>query len=104
MWKPKSDIIQKQETEAEKQSRMKISAVESFIENIAKQHGYSSAVSLVSYVNSTNKEWAREAATFNKWRDEVWSYVYKNIDKDALNISDFIKSLPKIKWASTKGK
>lgn len=79
-------------------------AIRSIINNTAKSRQYDNAVSCASYVNSTNHIWAAEAQAFVSWRDQVWEYVFFELEKVRLgqrnqpSIEDFIKELPAIEW------
>lgn len=54
-------------------------AVQGHIDNVARTRGYSDGYSLASYVTSSNVGWASEAATFVRWRDDVWEYVFAQL-------------------------
>lgn len=63
----------------EQMRRMRLSVVDKCEEDIqnyldkkAKEYGYDSILSAVSYLNSTNPKYAVEAAGFLQWRDSVW--------------------------------
>lgn len=79
-------------------------SIQQHIDATAKAKQYNDAVSLVSYVNSTNTQWKSEAETFIAWRDSVWSYAFDELQKvqqgiiQAPTIEEFINSLPKINW------
>lgn len=70
----------------------------------AAEKNYTNAVSLTSYINSTNSVWKSEAEKFTKWRDEVYLYaydIYLKIEKNNItevNVSDFVKNAPKLVW------
>jgi hypothetical protein len=79
-------------------------AIEDYIEAVAKEKGYSSAVSCASYVSSTVPEWAAEAAAFVAWRDKVWGKVFELLAelqgeaREPLPVADVIAMLPAIEW------
>jgi hypothetical protein len=60
---------------------------------------YESALSLATYLGSTNAQWAAEAQAFVAWRDEVWGYCYAELDKvqngerEQPSVSDFLTEL-----------
>lgn len=51
-------------------------AVQSHIDETARQRLYDNGNSLASYAASTNASWAAEAQAFVGWRDAVWAQVY----------------------------
>ena len=51
-------------------------AIQTHLDNIAKDRQYTDAISLTSYKDSTITQWASEATTFIAWRDSVWVYAY----------------------------
>ncbi|CAN7371793.1 hypothetical protein [Aminobacter ciceronei] len=79
-------------------------AIERLIDARAQDRRYDSAVSLATYVGSTNAAWAAEAAAFVAWRDCVWAYVYAELERVTTglrpqpSITDFLAELPQIKW------
>lgn len=79
-------------------------AIENHIEAAATSRGYSSTVSLASYVTSTIPQWKAEADAFTAWRDAVWSYVFTELAKAQAgeraipSLEEFITELPVIEW------
>lgn len=78
-------------------------AVESHVDGVAQDRGYSSAVSCASYVGSTVPQWASEAAAFIAWRDAVWVDVYRQLEAVQggdipPSVGDLIAALPAIVW------
>lgn len=76
-------------------------AIEAHVDAVARQRGYSSAVSCASYRDSTNATWAAEAAAFIAWRDAVWSQVVallNNVPSPAPTVEAVIAGLPAIAW------
>ena len=47
-------------------------AVQTYVDSIAKKRGYDSGVSCASYASSTITTFAADALAFIKWRDDVW--------------------------------
>ncbi|WP_421359975.1 hypothetical protein [Agrobacterium rosae] len=82
-------------------------AVQSLIDNTAKQRQFRDGVTLASYVNSTDKLWAAEAAVFVAWRDAVWKCSYAEFDKvqngerAQPTVAEFLAELTPIVWPST---
>lgn len=56
----------------EEQMRLEIQAM---LDAKARERGYDSLASAVSYVTSTVPAWAAEALVLRDWRDAVWSYA-----------------------------
>jgi len=54
-------------------------AIQIHIDRVAQAKNYSDGVSLASYKDSTNSEWAAEATSFIAWRDAVWAYAYQQL-------------------------
>lgn len=82
------------------------SAIEDHIDDVASSRGYSSAVSLASYTQSTHPGWSAEAIAFVAWRDAVWEYAYGELAKvqgaqrSAPTVSELLAELPVIAWPS----
>lgn len=80
------------------------SAVEGYIDAVARERSYSSAVSCASYVNSSVAQWAAEADAFITWRDQTWSAAFTALAAweaggDAPASPDaFVATLPAITW------
>ncbi|MGD9921441.1 MAG: hypothetical protein AB7V13_08345 [Pseudorhodoplanes sp.] len=80
-------------------------AIERHVDSVAAQRGYSSAVSLASYVASSVPQWAAEAEVFVAWRDAVWVYALAELakvmaaERSAPETAEaFITELPSIAW------
>lgn len=67
---------------------------------------YDNAVSISTYVTSTNPQWAAEAAVFVAWRDVVWAYAYAELDKvmtgqrEQPSVAELLDELPAIVWSA----
>lgn len=65
---------------------------------------YDSAVSIATYVGSTNPQWVAEAAAFVAWRDAVWAYAYSELDKVMTaqrgqpTVAELLGELPAMVW------
>lgn len=65
----------------------------------AKERRYDNAVSIATYVGSSNAIWAAEAQAFVAWRDQIWAYCYTELDKvqagerEQPTISEFLTEL-----------
>ncbi|MGF7005786.1 hypothetical protein [Aminobacter sp. BE322] len=81
-------------------------AIVALLDAKARERRYDNAVSISTYVNSTNPQWVAEASVFVAWRDEVWAYAYAELDKvtnglrPQPTVEDFLAELPSIGWAA----
>lgn len=79
-------------------------AIQTHVDDVARQKSYSDGVSCASYVESTNAQWRQEAISFIAWRDQVWNYVYVELAKVQAGtrtqptIQNFVIELPTISW------
>lgn len=79
-------------------------AIEDHIEAVARERGYSSAVSCASYLNDPNPVWSAEAQAFIAWRSAVWTRAFELLadvqsGKRAVPaIDEMIAALPAIEW------
>lgn len=70
----------------------------------AQERRYDSAVSISTYVGSTNPTWADEAQSFVAWRDAVWAYSYAELDKvlsgqrPQPTVEELLSELPVMVW------
>ena len=76
------------------------------LNDVARERKYSDATSCISYINSTNAAWAAEAQAFNKYRDDIYSFVIE-LQSDVASgakkmpeMGDFSKMLPVMVWPS----
>lgn len=80
------------------------SAIEAHVDGVAGSRDYSGAVSLASYIASTNAIWAAEAQAFVAWRDDVWQFALAELARveageiQPTALPDLIASLPAITW------
>jgi hypothetical protein len=78
--------------------------LQEFIDSVAAQKQYGSALYCASYGNSTNQQWKAEAETFIAWRDGVWVYCYTELakfesgERAAVSFDEFKTELPAIAW------
>ena len=78
-------------------------AIRDHVNAVARQKNYDNALSLASYVNSTNDDWKAQAETFIAWRDIVYVDALDVLDKvqageEAPSVDDLISSFPVINW------
>lgn len=73
-------------------------AVDDHVEAVARAKGYNGAAHLASYVASTVKAWADEAAAFVAWRDAVWLAVINGMESGQMPASpaEIVAALPKM--------
>ena len=78
--------------------------LQEFIDSVAAQKQYGSALYCASYGNSTNQQWKAEAEAFIAWRDGVWVYCYTELakfesgERAAVSFDEFKTELPAIAW------
>jgi hypothetical protein len=77
-------------------------SVSTYIDNKAKEKDYDSASSCISYMNSTNADWKKDATAMNAWRDAVWTFCYtskKGLTDTTLPTTEkLIAALPAAPW------
>ena len=79
-------------------------AIVAHLDAAAQARLYDGAVSIATYVNSTNPAWAAEATAFVAWRDAVWAYAYTELDKVMAGtraqptVAEILAELPAIQW------
>lgn len=79
-------------------------AIEALLDAKAQERRYDSAVSIATYLGSTNAQWATEAAEFVAWRDAVWAYAHAELDKvmhgqrPQSTIVGFMDELSRLAW------
>jgi hypothetical protein len=61
-------------------------AIVAMLDAKAQDRRYDNALSLSTYVSSTNASWAAEAAAFVAWRDAIWSYCYDQLARVAIRL------------------
>lgn len=83
-----------------------VEAVKGHIQFIVSQRQYDSIVSLISYLQSPNPQWAAEAAAGNVWNSAVWAKVVEIQQQVASGQrpiptpTEVIAELPVIQWPS----
>lgn len=93
-WEDKANERLYEECEAALQQR---------IEDTAKAKQYDDAVACASYKDSTNQQWAAEAAAFIEWRDICYEYAFDYMEKAEKgeiepDFDDFVNGIPEITW------
>ncbi|MGG7581042.1 hypothetical protein [Rhizobium sp. Nf11,1] len=80
-------------------------AIQEMVDETARGKQFNDGVTLASYANSTNPEWAGQALAFIAWRDQVWLYAYAELEKvqsgerEQPTVEQIIAELPLIAWS-----
>ncbi|WP_313613395.1 hypothetical protein [Agrobacterium sp.] len=81
-------------------------AIQTLVDATATERKFRDGVTVASYVNSTNTQWAAEAIAFVAWRDGVWAYAYSELDKVVTGqrpqptVDEFLAEIDPINWPS----
>jgi hypothetical protein len=81
-------------------------AIQTLVDATATERKFRDGVTMASYVNSTNTQWAAEAIAFVAWRDGVWAYAYSELDKVVTGqrpqptVDEFLAEIDPINWPS----
>jgi hypothetical protein len=76
----------------------------SYINEVAQEKKYDSALSCSSYISSNNPKWKAEAIAFVSWRDAVFDYTLEQFNLISLGLrliptfEEFKLELPVINW------
>ena len=79
-------------------------AVQGWLDDTARSHGYDGILSAASYAISTNKKFSAEGKACVKWRDAVWAYCWRamaDVEAGKRSIptaSDLLAELPAMVW------
>lgn len=82
-------------------------AIQSIVDNAARERQFRDGVTLASYIGSTKPKWAAEAQAFVAWRDNVWFYAYCELDKvqagqrQQPTVEQFLAEIAPIAWPAT---
>lgn len=73
------------------------------LDSKAQERKYKDAYSLISYAQSSNTQWASEAASFIMWRDKVYAYAINELDLvskggETPTIDKFLSGIPVLIW------
>jgi len=99
----KSAAVIQEEFLASTKSRL-TSAIQSMLDETAKERGYDSILSLCTYATSTAAKFAAEGQAAIKWRDEVWAKGYAilaDVESGSRAIpteSELLSELPSFVW------
>lgn len=81
-----------------------VRAVQNQIDATAAGKGYDNANSCISYYNSADPVFSKEAKVMLDWRDRCWRYCYNLLDEyqagkiERPSVEFVLESLPKIEW------
>ena len=99
----KSAAVLQEEFLASKKSRL-TSAVQSMLDETARERGYDSILSLCSYATSTAAKFSAEGQAGVSWRDEVWAQGYSilaDVESGARaipTVDELLSELPSFVW------
>lgn len=88
----------------EELKKMFTDAIQNYLDTTAQERRYDNIFTAISYVNSTDEIFAREARACLEWRDKVWRTCYNILDeveaglRPIPTIEELIEELPKINW------
>jgi hypothetical protein len=81
-----------------------ISAIQSMLDEKAKERGYDSILSLCTYATSPNKKFADEGQAGVSWRDEVWAKGFTILadveggERAIPTVDELLAELPAFVW------
>lgn len=79
-------------------------AIQSLVDQTARERQFRDGVTMASYVASTNEQWASEAQAFVAWRDGVWAFAYSELakvqagEREQPSVADFLTEIEPIVW------
>jgi hypothetical protein len=99
-----NDWLNDSSLKVEKDITYTISLLEDLINKKAQERGYDNALSICTYITSTNQQWAAEAKSFIEWRDGVWLKAIQikdaivNNERTPPSLEEFFQELPTLIW------
>ena len=93
----------------EELKKMFTDAIQNYLDTTAQERRYDNIFTAISYVNSTDETFAREAQACLVWRDKVWRKCYDILDaveageREVPTIEELIAELPVIDWNDSVG-
>ena len=99
----KSAVVLQEEFLASTKSRL-ISAIQSMLDETARERGYDSILSLCTYATSPTAKFSDEGQAGVSWRDEVWAKGYAilaDVESGSRAIpteSELLSELPSFVW------
>ena len=79
-------------------------AIQAHLDAKARERQYDSMLTAVTYLASTNAQFAAEATALRDWRDDVWTYGTAQLAlvlagaRVAPSIAEFLEELPAFAW------
>ena len=79
-------------------------AIQKYLDTTAQSRRYDNIFTAISYVNSTDETFTREAQACLVWRDKVWRKCYDILDaveageREIPTMEELIAELPTIEW------
>lgn len=67
-------------------------AIQAWLESIAKENGYDSLASCISYLGSVVAQYKADAIAASTWRDSVWPAAYQMLTSQSANPPDPLPS------------
>ena len=101
----KSAAVLQEEFLASTKSRL-ISAIQSMLDDKAKERGYDSILSLCTYATSTAAKFSKEGQAAVEWRDEVWAKGYTILadveggERAIPTVDELLSELPVFVWSA----
>ena len=99
----KSAAVLQEEFLASTKSRL-TSAIQSMLDETAKERSYDGILSCCSYATSTNAKFAAEGQAVVEWRDEVWAKGYAILadvesgSRAIPTVDELLAELPNFVW------
>lgn len=84
--------------------KMFTDVIQKYLDTTAQSRRYDNIFTAISYVNSTDETFAREAKACLEWRDKVWRTCYNILDeveaglREIPTIEELMAELPVIEW------
>jgi hypothetical protein len=104
-WHPRRfRIVANGSPSIEQIKKMYENAVQEHLNKVAQERGYDNTYTCMSYLNSTNEVWKREANAFNVWRDSVWTKCHEILNAvmsgqiEQPSVDEVISQMPIIEW------
>jgi len=99
----KSAAVLQEEFSASTKYRL-TSAIQSMLDDKAKERGYDSILSLCTYATSTAAKFSKEGQAAVEWRDEVWAKGYAILadveggERAIPTVDELLSELPVFVW------
>ena len=96
-WEEVTGLYPLPETKEQTQNRLSPSLTLA-INDAAKSWGYDSIESAISYINSSNPQYVKEAKAMIKWRDNVWDWAISALNnvEPGETAGQFLATMPEL--------